>query len=233
MIQILSLSVRPHAQTQNLNTSYLMAHISPDLSFELPLWAAGAAYLAGLDEAGRGAWAGPVSAGAVILPQDADLCNRLNGVRDSKQMTPRQRSAWAIEIRRAALAWGVGFASQAEIDELGILPSTRLAMQRALDQLDLPPQHLLLDAVRLPAVTLPQTVLIKGDARCLSIAAASVLAKTARDELLLAWEEEYPGYGFARHKGYGTAAHRQALQVKGPCPLHRLSFAPLRELKRQ
>ena len=188
-------------------------------------------HLAGLDEAGRGAWAGPVSAGAVILPQDADLCIQLKGVRDSKQMTPRQRATWAVKIRRTALAWGVGFASHTEIDALGILPATRLAMQRALAQLALPPQHLLLDAVRLPAVALPQTVLIKGDVRCLSIAAASVLAKTVRDELLVAWEQEYPGYGFARHKGYGTAAHRQALQEKGPCPLHRFSFAPIRELK--
>jgi ribonuclease HII len=206
--------------------------ISPDLNYELPLWSAGIPDLAGLDEAGRGAWAGPVSAAAVILPhtQYADLCTRLKGVRDSKQMTPRQRFAWAVTIRRIALAWSVGFASQTEIDAMGILPATRLAMQRALAQLALPPQHLLLDAVRLPAVALPQTVLIKGDVHSLSIAAASVLAKTARDELLIAWEQEYPGYGFARHKGYGTAAHRQALQDKGPCPLHRFSFAPIRDL---
>jgi ribonuclease HII len=205
-------------------------HISPDLNYELPLWAAGTLHLAGLDEAGRGAWAGPVSAGAVILPMDADLCITLKGVRDSKQMTSRQRFAWAVKIRRTALAWGVGFASHTEIDAMGILPATRLAMQRALEQLVLPPQHLLLDAVRLPAVALPQTVLIKGDVHSLSIAAASVLAKTARDELLIAWEQEYPGYGFARHKVYGTAAHRQALQDKGPCPLHRFSFAPIRNL---
>ena len=145
-------------------------------------------------------------------------------------MTSRQRFAWAVKIRSTALAWGVGFASHTEIDALGILPATRLAMQRALAQLALPPQHLLLDAVRLPAVPLPQTVLIKGDVHSLSIAAASVLAKTARDELLIAWEQEYPGYGFARHKGYGTAVHRQALQLKGPCPLHRFSFAPIRDL---
>ena len=210
-----------------------MACISPDLSFELPLWAAGAFHLAGLDEAGRGAWAGPVSAAAVILPQAADLCIQLKGVRDSKQMTPRQRFAWAVNIRQTALTWGVGFASHTEIDALGILPATRLAMQRALAQLALPPQHLLLDSVRLPAVALPQTVLIKGDVHCLSIAAASVLAKTARDELLIAWEQEYPGYGFARHKGYGTAAHRQALQLKGPCPMHRFTFAPIRDLMKQ
>ena len=217
-------------RTLNPKICYFMAHISPDLNYELPLWAAGALYLAGLDEAGRGAWAGPVSAAAVILPQEADLCIHLKGVRDSKQMTPRQRFAWAIKIRRIALAWGVGFASHTEIDAIGILPATRLAMQRALAQLVVPPQHLLLDAVRLPSVALPQTVLIKGDVHSLSIAAASVLAKTARDELLIAWEQEYPGYGFARHKGYGTAAHRQALQDKGPCPLHRFTFAPIRDL---
>jgi len=209
-----------------------MTRISPDLSFELPLWAAGTLHLAGLDEAGRGAWAGPVAAAAVILPQDADLCIQLKGVRDSKQMTPRQRGVWAVEIRRTALAWGVGFASHTEIDALGILPATRLAMQRALAQLAFPPHHLLLDAVHLPEVALPQTVLIKGDVHSLSIAAASVLAKTVRDKLLVAWELEYPEYGFARHKGYGTAAHRQALQAKGPCPLHRLTFAPVRDLKR-
>jgi ribonuclease HII len=207
-----------------------MARISPDLSFELLLWEAGAIYLAGLDEAGRGAWAGPVSAAAVILPPDPGLSTLLKGVRDSKQMTPRQRAAWSGEIRTAAVAWGVGFASQAEIDEVGILPATRLAMQRALAELKPQPQHLLLDAVRLPRLTLPQTVLIKGDQRSLSIAAASVLAKTARDALLVAWDDTYPGYGFARHKGYGTAIHQQALQIKGPCPLHRLSFAPIREL---
>jgi ribonuclease HII len=124
----------------------------------------------------------------------------------------------------------VGFATQAEIDEIGILPATRLAMQRALAQLAPAPEHLLIDAVRLPAVTLPQTVLIKGDVRSLSIAASSVLAKTARDALLVAWDEEYPVYGFARHKGYGTVLHQSALQKQGPCPLHRRSFAPIREL---
>lgn len=207
-----------------------MTRISPDLSYELPLWRAGLSALAGLDEAGRGAWAGPVSAAAVILPPDPGLPAWLNGVRDSKQMTAKQRAAWAIQIKKTALAWAVGFATQAEIDEIGIVAATRLAMQRALEQLALTPEHLLIDAVRLPAVTLPQTVLIKGDVRSLSIAASSVLAKTARDALLVAWDEEYPVYGFARHKGYGTALHQSALQKQGPCPLHRRSFAPIREL---
>jgi ribonuclease HII len=203
-------------------------HQNPDLSFETPLWRAGMAHLAGVDEAGRGAWAGPVSAGAVILPEQPDLLERLHGVRDSKQMTARQRAHWAALIQSAALAWGVGFASHGEIDSLGILPATRLAMQRAIANLALPPQHLLIDAVRLPAVAIPQSSLIKGDARCLSIAAASVLAKTARDSLMCELDLQYPAYGFARHKGYGTRAHQQALAECGPCPVHRMSFAPLR-----
>jgi ribonuclease HII len=207
-----------------------MTIIFPDLSIEMPLWRAGYSALAGLDEAGRGAWAGPVSAAAVILPPDPGLPACLNGVRDSKQMTARQRSIWAIKIKETALSWAVGFASQAEIDETNILVATRLAMQRALAGLALPSQHLLIDAVYLPAVILPQTVLIKGDVRSLSIAAASVLAKTARDALLVAWDEEYPMYGFARHKGYGTSLHQRALAQQGPCPLHRRSFAPVRAL---
>lgn len=186
--------------------------------------------LAGLDEAGRGAWAGPVAAAAVILPADLRLPERLAGVRDSKQMTPRQRERWAVEIRSTAFCWGVGLAGHEEIDSLGVVAATRLAMQRALAQLALSAQHLLIDALRLPAVELPQSVLIKGDARSLSIAAASVLAKTARDALMQELDEQFPGYGFGRHKGYGTAAHRAALERQGPCPSHRLSFAPLKAL---
>ena len=201
---------------------------SPDLSQECALWAAGIVHAAGLDEAGRGAWAGPVSAAAVILPPDAAVLERLRGVRDSKQMTARQRGEWAERIRQEAAAWGVGFASAEEIDAQGILPATRLAMQRALAALNIPPQHLLIDAVRLRSVPLPQTCLIRGDATCLSIAAASVLAKTARDALLTALETEFPGYGFAQHKGYGTAQHQAALHALGPCPQHRRSYAPVR-----
>jgi ribonuclease HII len=205
----------------------------PDLLFEQPLWASGVLAVAGLDEAGRGAWAGPVCAAAAILPAwDDSICARLAGVRDSKQMTPLQRTFWAAEIRAAALAWGVGFAGAGEIDALGIVPATRMAMQRALAQLWLPPRHLLLDALLLPGVPLPQTALVKGDARSLSIAAASVLAKTARDLRMSALEEIYPGYGFAAHKGYGTAEHIAALQRMGPTPVHRKSYAPLRNLQR-
>jgi ribonuclease HII len=204
--------------------------LTPDLSFEHPLWSSGVTLVAGIDEAGRGAWAGPVSAGAVILPPLPDLADRLSGVRDSKQMTPLQRARWATRIRAIALAWGVGFASSEEIDTQGIVPATRLAMQRAIDCLTPAPQHLLIDAVRLPRINLPQQSLIKGDARVLSIAAASVLAKTARDALMQELDITYPGYSLARHKGYGTALHHAALLLLGPSPIHRKTFAPIKAL---
>ncbi|HEX9012211.1 MAG TPA: ribonuclease HII [Anaerolineaceae bacterium] len=200
----------------------------PDLSFERPLWDAGLARVGGVDEAGRGAWAGPVAAGVVILPCTSGIADRLEGVRDSKQMTPAQRTRWAEQIRAAALDWGVGFASPGEIDGLGILPATRLAVRRALACLAAPVEYLLVDFLVLPEVRVPQRPLIKGDARSLSIAAASVLAKTARDALLVEMEGEYPGYSFACHKGYGTRAHQAALAALGPTPAHRKSFAPVR-----
>lgn len=203
---------------------------SPDLTFEQRLWAQGLRAVAGLDEAGRGAWAGPVCAGAAILPADAGVQTRLAGVRDSKQMAAPARETWAERIRAEALAWGVGFATREEIDALGIVPATRLAMRRALERCACAPAHLLIDALALPEIDLPQTALIKGDARSLSIAAASVLAKTSRDAWMGELETQFPGYGFARHKGYGTAAHQAALHALGPCPAHRMSFAPLRAL---
>ena len=200
----------------------------PDLRFETPLWSSGFTAVAGLDEAGRGAWAGPVSAAAVVLPPDAGLLEKLHGVRDSKQMTSRQRAAWVDRIQAAALVWGVGFAEAHEVDEVGIVPATRLAMERALSACGCEVQRLLVDAVYLPGLNIPQQILIKGDARSLSIAAASVLAKTARDAVMLELEETYPGYCFARNKGYGTAAHRAGLDEIGPCKLHRFSFAPVK-----
>jgi ribonuclease HII len=196
----------------------------PDLSFEQALWSQGVQMIAGIDEAGRGALAGPVAAGVVILPARDGLMAQLRGVRDSKQMTPEQRAKWADELRLIALAWGVGLASAREIDEFGIVPATRLAAQRALQQITIQPQHLLLDFLQLPEVHLPQTSLVKGDERSLSIAAASILAKTIRDELLCDYNRQYPGYGFAVHKGYGTAAHRLAMQRLGLTPIHRRSF---------
>jgi ribonuclease HII len=197
---------------------------APTLEYEMVLWASGIRLAAGIDEAGRGALAGPVAAAAVILPPEPALGEALTGVRDSKQMTPAQRALWAGRIQAAALAWGVGMASHLEIDDLGIVAATYLAAHRALAALSQPPQHLLVDYFTLPDCELPQTGLVKGDARCLSIAAASVLAKTARDEWMCCLDREYPAYGFSAHKGYGTAAHRQALARLGPCPFHRTSF---------
>jgi len=202
----------------------------PDLGFELPLWENGVTRVAGLDEAGRGAWAGPVTAAAVILPADDHILVHLCGVRDSKQMTSRQRETWAEQIQELATAWGIGSAAADEVDALGIVPATRLAMERALVACVLQPQQLLLDALRLPGVNLPQQAVIKGDARSLSIAAASVLAKTTRDAWMRDLENEFPGYEFARHKGYGTAVHRKALQELGPCAIHRFSYAPIKAI---
>jgi len=204
------------------------ADLRPTLALERALWAQGVRHIAGLDEAGRGAWAGPVVAGCVILPPRPDLESEWHDLRDSKGLTPEQRTRWRERICQVAVAWGVGMAWPEEIDRLGILPATRLAMQRALEQVGVPVEHLLLDALRLPALTLPQTALIRGDMQVMSIAAASILAKTARDALMSELDRDYPGYGFARHKGYGVPAHRLALQRLGPCPIHRRSFAPLR-----
>jgi ribonuclease HII len=196
----------------------------PDLSFELTLWQAGLIGVAGIDEAGRGAMAGPVAAAAVVLPPEEGLPDLLKGVRDSKQMTPHERETARERIIQYATSWGVGFATPEEIDQIGIVPATRLAAWRALENLSLHPAHLLLDYLFLPEVTIPQTALIKGDCRSLSIAAASILAKTSRDALLRKLDLTYPGYGFAAHKGYGTKAHREALQRLGLSPVHRLSF---------
>jgi len=198
---------------------------SPTLDFEAALWAAGVEAVAGIDEAGRGALAGPVYAGAVILPGSPDVLHELNGVRDSKEMSPEEREHWALEIKSRARAWAVGAADAVEIDALGIVPATRLAAGRALKQLLPAPGHLLIDYLVLHEEATPQTWLYKGDARSLSIAAASVLAKTARDAQLLALHGDFPDYGFAAHKGYGTARHRQALADLGPCAQHRRSFA--------
>ncbi|HEX8992129.1 MAG TPA: ribonuclease HII [Anaerolineae bacterium] len=202
----------------------------PDLSFERRLWRSGLRSVAGLDEAGRGALAGPVAVGAVILPGGArrggnSLPELLRGVRDSKQMTPAGREEAAPRIKTTAVAWAVGFASAQEIDADGIVAATRLAAMRALAELGLYPDYLLTDfRLELPELDIPQTALVKGDAHCLSIAAASVLAKTARDALLCEMDAQVPGYGLARHKGYGTRSHLLALQCQGYSPVHRKSF---------
>ena len=201
---------------------------APDLSFELPIWEQGY-YAAGLDEAGRGAWAGPVMAAVVLLPKTVNILSRLTGVRDSKELSPNSRTRLAKVIREETTC-AVGMASNDEIDVLGILPATRLAMTRALQSLKKIPDILLLDALFLPDESQPQISLIKGDQRSLSIAAASILAKTARDAWMIEAAKEYPGYGFERHKGYGTKFHQEALARKAPCAIHRQSFKPIKSI---
>ncbi len=198
------------------------SELTPDLAYELLLWKSGFTRIAGIDEAGRGAWAGPVAAAAVILPDDPSLTQTLNQVRDSKLMTPLARETWAPRIKDSAVGWGVGFASAEEIDTLGIVPATKLAAMRALEQLF--PDYLITDYLVFPEIDLPQTGLVKGDQRSLSVASASVLAKTARDAWMRKMDDQYPGYGFAQHKGYGTKYHRQALIKLTRCEIHRKSF---------
>jgi ribonuclease HII len=202
---------------------------APDLAIEQTYWVKNITLIGGIDEAGRGAWAGPVAAAVVVLPPDPAIALTLSGVRDSKQMSPDARTFWAEHIRACALDWAAGCATSEEIDRLGILPATQLAACRALEKLAPAPQQLLLDYLNLPNSRLPQLSIIKGDRRSLSIAAASVIAKTTRDAILCNLDTQYPGYGFARHKGYGTKLHRQALQKMGPSPVHRLSFSPVRQ----
>jgi ribonuclease HII len=202
--------------------------VAPDLAFEKLLWTAGIRHVAGADEVGRGALAGPVGAAVVVLPSQPEELSDLSGMLDSKKQSPEERAHWAEKIRSIAIDWSLGFASAQEIDRLGLLPATRLAIYRALDCLILFPGHLLLDYLFLPESPIPQTSLIKGDERSLSIAAASVLAKTARDQLLIEMDSSYPRYGFASHKGYATRSHLAALGEIGPCPLHRFSYRPVK-----
>lgn len=200
--------------------------IDPNTSFESDLWDEGVLNIAGLDEAGRGALAGPVSVGAVILPNNkALLSTTLSGARDSKQLTPRKRDALAKPIQDIAIAWAVGFATPEEIDMQGIVRATRLAAIRALHQFTITPQYLLTDfRLELPQINIPQTAIIKGDAHCLSIACASILAKTERDALMRELDLQYPGYGLGKHKGYGTQAHRSVLKRLGSSDIHRKTF---------
>ena len=200
----------------------------PDAAHEQRLSTLGFRHVAGIDEVGRGPLAGPVTAAAVVMPKEIpDTWFGL--IRDSKQMSAERRGFACEQIHLHARAVGVGSASSSEIDSMGIVPATRLAMTRALDDLDKTPDHLLIDALSLPDVDLPQTPIVKGDAISISIAAASIVAKVTRDRLMAeSFEPRHPGYGFARNKGYGTAEHMAALRTLGPCPIHRYSFAPVR-----
>ena len=203
----------------------------PNLQREERLWNDGCSFVAGVDEAGRGALAGPVVAAAVIVASDSRLEGVWRLVKDSKLLSPAQREHLEPQIREEALGWSVGEASADEIDRHGIAAATRSAMQRAIEGLPERPEHLLIDWVRLPALTIAQTCWAKADRDSVSVAAASILAKVHRDRLLCELDSDYPEYGFAAHKGYGTAQHRSAISRFGPCPVHRFTFAPVAQHK--
>ncbi len=201
---------------------------TPTLARESALWAKGFQRVAGLDEVGRGPLAGPVVAAAVILPQGVPA---IEGLRDSKQMTARQRNRVAGVVRDIALAWAVGAASPREIDRLNILKATALAMRRALSLLSPPPDHVLVDGNPFPELRREHEAIVKGDATCLSIAAASVLAKQARDRLMVMLGSRFPVFGWEHNMGYGTAEHIAAIDSNGLTPHHRRTFTPVSQLK--
>ncbi len=200
--------------------------------FERVLWGRGLTRVAGVDEAGRGPLAGPVTAAAAILPArwvEAGLPRELKGLNDSKQLTPLQREGFfAFLTACREVEWAVAQIDAGQIDEINILRATHQAMNAALAELNPQPQHALVDGRPVKTLRVPQTAIIQGDARSYSIAAASVLAKVTRDRLMLEFDRQWPAYGFAGHKGYGTARHLAALAALGPCPIHRKSFAPLK-----
>jgi ribonuclease HII len=208
------------AGTPNLTTE------GPTEVFEVEARWCGYRYIAGLDEAGRGPLAGPVVAAAVILPRRCGL----PGLNDSKQVGESERVRLFAEIVRRAAGVGIGAATEMEIDRLNILQATRLAMRRALQALPLQPDFLLLDALTLSGLSIPQRSIIKGDGLSCSIAAASIVAKVTRDRLMVEYHRWYPQYNFAEHKGYGTPEHLRLLRQHGPCPIHRCSFAPVQLL---
>lgn len=179
-----------------------------------------AAWICGIDEAGRGPLAGPVAAGAVVLPKDCQILY----LNDSKKLSEKRREELFLEIQEKAVCFGVGLVSPERIDEINILQATYEAMRLALSELTVMPDVLLNDAVTIPGVTIPQVPIIKGDAKSVFIAAASILAKVFRDHMMVEYDQMFPEYGFARHKGYGTAAHIQAIKDHGPCPIHRRTF---------
>lgn len=205
----------------------------PDrFEFERPLWQSGTTRIAGVDEAGRGPLAGPVVAAAAILPprwSETGLPDELSGLNDSKQLTEAKREAFFEFITRCGeIEFGIAEISAQVIDEINILQATHRAMNDALGQLRPLPPHALVDGRPVKTLRVPQTAIVKGDARSFSIAAASVLAKVTRDRLMLKYDQEFPAYGFALHKGYGTAKHLAAIAKHGACPIHRMTFAPLK-----
>ena len=194
------------------------------LRYETALWAGGVVRVAGVDEAGMSPLAGPVSAAAVVFAPGS----RIPGIDDSKKLDAAERDRLAEEIKATAVAWSVGFAEVEEIDAINIYWAGLLAMRRAVEGLALAPEYLLLDARRLRDLSTPQQAIVKGDAKSLTIAAASILAKTARDALMCELDAQHPGYGFSKHKGYPVREHLVALEKLGASPVHRRSFAPVR-----
>jgi ribonuclease HII len=195
--------------------------------FELLLWKTGVRDIAGVDEVGMGPLAGPVVAAAVMFPPATEIA----GIDDSKRLDPETRSVLALEIRAKASGLGIGVASVEEIDRLNIYHAGLLAMRRAVEALPRPPQHLLVDARTVPGIDVPQNPFNKGDGINFTIASASIVAKTVRDRMMEVLDRDYPGYGFATHKGYGTPEHREALQRLGPSAIHRMSFPVMSELR--
>ena len=210
----------------------MSAKFSDRFEFERVLWRQNVARVAGVDEAGRGPLAGPVVAAAAILPAQwaqSGLPRELEGLNDSNQLTELQREKFfALITACGEIEFGIAEADAAVIDEINILQATHRAMNDALAKLNPQPQHALVDGRPVKTMRVPQTAIVKGDARSYSIAAASVLAKVTRDRQMHDYDRQYPGYGFAEHKGYGTAAHLAAIAKLGPCPIHRRSFAPLK-----
>lgn len=180
----------------------------------------GQVLICGIDEAGRGPLAGPVAAGACILPVDHDILY----INDSKKLSPKKRGELYDIITAEAVSWSVALVSPQRIDEINILQATYEAMRQAVSELSPKPDFLVNDAVTIPGIGIPQVPVVRGDAKCLSVAAASILAKVTRDRLMLDYDRQYPEYGFASHKGYGTKAHIEALERFGPCPIHRRTF---------
>ena len=201
----------------------------PTFDGERELNAQGYRLIAGIDEVGRGTIAGPVFAAAVILPLEANI-PWLPLVRDSKQLSPRRREYLFKLMQQAGIVMGIGVVPHTDIDKRGIVKATQLAMSRAVDQLPFAPDFLLIDALALPEVSLPQRSIVHGDQLSLSIACASIVAKVSRDRYMVELDSLHPGYGLARHKGYATKEHLRCLQQLGPCSIHRQSFAPVRRL---
>jgi ribonuclease HII len=200
----------------------------PSLIEEDVLRSKGFNFIAGIDEAGRGSLAGPVVAASVILPQLIDYA-ALDGVRDSKELTPVKRELLHDLIMRTAIAIGIGVISSQIIDSINILNATRMAMHQAVQQLIYHPDFILIDGMTVPEICIPQKGIIKGDRLCLSIACASIIAKVTRDHIMVDLDEEYPNYGLACHKGYGTRDHLINLAQRGPSAIHRFTFAPVKE----